>query len=131
MNAQHEQWYSLKTFFKPVRKNGFRELYCLHSWNKLKKNLQHPYMNRFYQSVSERFEKHILQNSFKIVFFNLFKTFQNICFKVCLFTFLKQIWKTLQKPYMNRFYQSLSERFEKRFFSKRFQNSLLKTFIKP
>ena len=42
----------------------------------IKKNLQHPYMNRFYQSVSERFEKRIFLNGYKIVFENQFKTFQ-------------------------------------------------------
>ena len=34
----------------------------------IKKNLQHPDMNRFYQSVSEKFELRFFLNGFQIVF---------------------------------------------------------------
>ena len=66
----------LKTYLKPYRKKGFQRAWLNTFLKRFWKTMWQLYMNRFYQSVSERFEKRIFLNGLKIVFENQFKTFQ-------------------------------------------------------
>ena len=60
--------------------------------------LRQPYMNRFSQSVSERFEKHIFLNGVKIVFENLLKPFRKKFFESLIEYIPETILKTWVGP---------------------------------